>query len=239
MTFMSERNPKRILLKISGEALGKNHFIHNSAIIDQISSDIKTICSASYQVCLVVGGGNICRGSNVSIGVDRATADYMGMLSTVINALALQGNLEGKGVFTRVMSSLQITPVAEPYIRRKAIRHLEKNRVIIFAAGTGNPYFSTDTAAVLRAIEMNCSCVLKGSMVDGVYDDDPKKHKDTKKYSVLTHQDVINKELKVMDSTAIALAYDNDMPIKVFDIHEKGAFFDVVQNNGNFTLIKS
>jgi uridylate kinase len=191
------------------------------------------------EVCLVVGGGNIFRGvSAAAKGMERTSADYMGMLATVINSLALQNILEQHNVTTRVLSAIPMMTVSEPYIRRRAARHMEKGRVVIFAAGTGNPYFTTDTAAALRAVEMNCDILLKGTQVDGVYSADPKIVPDAKRYEELTFKDVLVQDLKVMDSSAITLARDNNIPIAVFSIQEKGAFAQVVQGQGRFTLIK-
>ena len=234
------KKQNRILLKISGEALmGKEKFGHDNTMIDQICEDIKEVYDLGYEVCLVVGGGNICRGVTVAeVGIERATADYMGMLATVINAIALQSKLESKSLYTRVVSAIPIITIVEQYIRRKAIRHLEKGRIVIFAAGTGNPFFTTDTGGVLRAIEMNCSLILKCTQVDGVYSEDPKKNSKAVKYKELTHNEVIKNNISVMDTTAITLAHDNEMPIRIFNIGTKGEFARVLQNNGDFTTIK-
>jgi uridylate kinase len=191
------------------------------------------------EVCLVVGGGNIFRGvSAAAAGMERTSADYMGMLATVINALALQNILEQHKVTTRVLSAIPMTTICEPYIRRRAVRHMEKSRVVIFAAGTGNPFFTTDTASALRAVEMSCDAILKGTQVDGVYSADPNKVKDAVRYDELTFKDVLVQDLKVMEASAITLARDNNIPILVFPIHEKGSFAQVVQEKGKFTLIK-
>jgi uridylate kinase len=230
---------KRILLKVSGQALmGKEQFGHDNSIIDQICEDIKEVYNLGYEICLVVGGGNICRGATVAeIGIERSAADYMGMLATLINAVALQSKLESKGLYTRVSSALPIITIVEQYIRRKAIRHLEKGRIVIFASGTGNPFFTTDTAAVLRAVEMNCEFLLKGSHVDGVYDVDPLKNPQAKKFEKITYMDVIKNNIKVMDTAAVALARDNKIPMIVFNINKKGEFAKVLQNKGSFTEI--
>jgi uridylate kinase len=235
---MEKRN--RVLLKISGEALmGQEKFGHDNTIIDQICEDIKEVHDLGYEICLVVGGGNICRGAAVAeVGIERATADYMGMLATVINAIALQSKLESKGLYTRVASAIPIITIVEQYIRRKAIRHLEKGRIVIFASGTGNPFFTTDTCAVLRAVEMNCYLVLKGTKVDGVYSDDPKKNTSASKYEELSYDEVLKKNLSVMDTTAITLAHDNNMPIRIFNIGKQGEFAKVLQDKGAFTTIR-
>jgi len=219
--------------------MGKERFGHDNLTIDQICEDIKEVHDLGYEICLVVGGGNICRGANVAeSGIERATADYMGMLATVINAIALQSKLESKSLHTRVISAIPIITIVEQYIRRKAIRHLEKGRIVIFASGTGNPFFTTDTGAVLRAIEMNCSLVLKGTQVDGAYSEDPKKNNKAIKYKELTHEDVIRKNISVMDTTAITLAHDNNMPMKIFNVAKKGEFARVLQNKGCYTNIR-
>ena len=234
------KKQNRILLKISGEALmGKENFGHDNQKIDKICEDIKQVYDSGYEICLVVGGGNICRGATVAeVGIERPTADYMGMLATVINAIALQSKLESKGLYTRVVSAVPIVTIVEQYIRRKVIRHLEKGRIIIFASGTGNPFFTTDTGAVLRAIEMNCSVILKGTQVDGVYSQDPKKNSKAKKYKNLSHDEVIKNNISVMDTTAITLAHDNKMPIKIFNIGKVGEFQKVIHNKGEYTTIQ-
>jgi uridylate kinase len=231
---------KRVLLKLSGESLmGDQGFGHDPVTLNRICSEIADVCKMGVEVCLVVGGGNIFRGvSAAAKGMERTSADYMGMLATVINSLALQNILEQHNVTTRVLSAIPMMTVSEPYIRRRAARHMEKGRVVIFAAGTGNPYFTTDTAAALRAVEMNCDILLKGTQVDGVYSADPKIVPDAKRYEELTFKDVLVQDLKVMDSSAITLARDNNIPIAVFSIQEKGAFAQVVQGQGRFTLIK-
>src|SRR3989337_1502516 len=237
---MSKPKFKRILLKLSGEALmGNRNYGLDADVIDNISKEIKGIHGLGVEVAIVIGGGNIFRGIAASAsGMDRATADYMGMLATVINALALQDALEKKGIFTRVMSAIEMKELAEPYIRRRAVRHLEKGRVIIFAAGTGNPYFTTDTAASLRAMEIHADVILKGTKVDGVYDRDPIKDKRAKKYNELTYIDVLKKELKVMDATAISLCMDNKLPIIVFNLKTKGNIEKIVRGEKVGTIVR-
>lgn len=239
---MTNGSPKfqRVLLKVSGEALmGDKNYGQDLATIERISRDIRDVYEMGVQVSLVVGGGNIYRGiSAAAIGMERASADYMGMLATVMNALALQNALERLGVATRVLSAITMTSVCEPYIRRRAIRHLERGRVVIFAAGTGNPFFTTDTAAALRAAEMGCDALLKGTQVDGVYSADPKKDKQATRYEALTYRDVLTKDLQVMDASAISLARENKIPILVFSIQKEGAFAQVVQKLGRFTIIE-
>ena len=237
---MSKPKFKRILLKLSGEALmGSQSYGLDVNVIEGISKEIKNVRDLGVDVAIVIGGGNIFRGIAASAnGMDRATADYMGMLATVINALALQDALEKKGVYTRVMSAIEMKEVAEIYIRRRAVRHLEKGRVIIFAAGTGNPYFTTDTAASLRAIEIHADVILKGTKVDGVYDRDPVKDKRAKKYDELTYIDVLKKGLKVMDTTAISLCMDNKLPIIVFNLKTKGNIEKIVKGAKSGTIVR-
>ncbi len=207
--------------------------------VDRICDDIKNVCDKGVQICLVIGAGNIFRGvSAAARGVERTSADYMGMLATVINSLLVQSVLESKGVQTRVQSAIPMATVCEPYIRRRAVRHMEKGRVVIFAGGTGNPYFTTDTAAALRAAEMNCDALLKGTQVDGVYDADPKTHKRAKRYRKLSFQQVLSKNLKVMDASAIALARDNEVPILVFSIHNPGGLAKIAFGGGTYTIIE-
>ncbi len=215
---------KRVLLKLSGEAfMGDQNFGIDPKVIARIAEDIHEVAQEGVEIAIVIGGGNIFRGiSGASAGMDRSSADYMGMLATVMNSLALQDHLEKKGVFTRVMSALRMDNIAEPYIRRRAVRHLEKGRVVIFAAGTGNPYFTTDTAASLRAMEIEADVVLKATRVDGVYDKDPLKHKNAVRFDQLTYLDVLQRGLQVMDATAISLCMDNSLPIIVFDLMGKG-----------------
>jgi len=215
---------KRILLKLSGEALmGGDKFGINSGVLAGIASEVKDVVALGVETALVVGGGNIFRGVSESAkGMDRASADYMGMLATVMNSLALQDALERVGVMTRVLSAIHMQELAEPYIRRRAVRHLEKGRVVIFGAGTGNPYFTTDTAASLRAMEINADVMLKATKVDGIYDKDPHKHSDAKRFSRITYLDCLQRDLKVMDSTALAMCKDNRLPLIVFDLTVHG-----------------
>ena len=231
---------KRILLKLSGEALlgERNHGI-DKKIVTFLANEIKKVYKKKIQISLVIGGGNIFRGTDaVSVGIERTTADYMGMLGTVINALAIQNSLEKVSVPTRVLSSIPVPAVCEPYIRRKAINHLNKNIITIFAAGTGNPYFTTDTAAALRASEISADLILKATKVDGVYSDDPKKNKSAKRYKTIKYSDILAKNLKIMDGSAIALARDNNIPIIVFPISKNNAFLNAILNKGSYTLIK-
>jgi uridylate kinase len=230
---------KRVLLKVSGEALmGEGSFGIDPETANRIANEIKAVTSLGAQVCLVIGGGNIFRGiSGAAAGLERGTADYMGMLATVMNALAMQGALETIGVPTRVQSAIPMATICEPFIRRRAIRHMEKGRVVIFAAGTGSPYFTTDTAAALRATEMNCNAIFKGTQVDGVYSADPLKVADAERYDSLSYMDVLSRDLRVMDASAISLARENNIPILVFSIHNPNAFADVVQGEGTFTII--
>ena len=236
---MSSPRFKRVLLKISGEALmGGGDYGIDADTVNRIASDIKDVIDLGVEVCLVVGGGNIFRGvKGAAMGIDRATADYMGMLATVMNSLALQNALEKIGIKTRVQSAIPMDTVSEPYIRRKAMRHMEKGRVVIFGAGTGNPFFTTDTAAALRASEMNCDALLKGTKVDGVYTDDPVKVPTAKKIDRLTYMDVLSKELGVMDAAAITLARENNIPVIVFSIKKPGAFAELMQGRGDYTIV--
>jgi len=217
---------KRVLLKISGEALmGDLGYGLHPPTVERIAKEIQIVHNMGLQICMVIGGGNIFRGLQGSAqGMERTTADYMGMLATVMNALAMQSGLEELGVHTRVISAIPMDQVCEPYIRRRAVRHLEKGRVCIFAAGTGNPYFTTDTAATLRATEMKCEAIFKGTKVDGIYDKDPKKHSDAIKYDAISYDEVLQKRLGVMDASSIALARDNNLPIVVFSLDEEGGF---------------
>ena len=221
---MLEPKFKRVLLKISGEALQGNSGIGmDFEVMDRIALEIKDLVEMGIEIAIVIGGGNFWRGAPASKkGMDRATADYIGMLATVMNALGMQNALEQKGVFTRVQSAINMQEVAEPFIRRRSVRHLEKKRVVIFAAGTGNPYFSTDTAAALRALEINAEVIFKATKVDGVYDKDPNKHKDAIKFDKLTYLEVIKRGLKVLDTTATSLCMDNSLPIIIFDITKHG-----------------
>ncbi|WP_310539242.1 UMP kinase [Phenylobacterium sp.] len=238
---MSDAKPryKKILLKMSGEVLmGDALFGIDTATIDAVAQDIKEVVDAGVELCLVVGGGNIFRGVSLAgKGMDRASADYMGMLATVMNALALQGALEKAGVDTRVQSAIPMDAVCEPYIRRRAQRHIEKGRVVIFAAGLGAPFFTTDTPAALRTAEMGCDALFKGTSVDGVYTADPKKDPSARRYETLSYQDVLAQDLRVMDASAIALMRDNSIPIVVFSIRERGNFMKVLQGEGVFTTI--
>jgi uridylate kinase len=230
----------RILLKLSGEALlGEKTFGIDRTFTDYLAVEIKSVAALGVQVGVVVGGGNIFRGvSDAAAGMDRVSADHMGMLATIINGLALQDALERAGVQTRVLSAIEMREVAEPFIRRRAIRHMEKNRVVIFAGGTGNPYFSTDTAAALRAMEIKAEVVFKGTKVDGIYDSDPMKNKDAKKFERLTYLDVLKKDLKVMDATAISLCKDNQLPIIVYNLKAKGTLRRIVQGEKAGTMVK-
>ncbi|WP_456324925.1 UMP kinase [Desulfonauticus submarinus] len=231
---------KRVLLKLSGEALaGDEKFGIEPHTIQEICAEIAEVAKSGIQVALVIGGGNIFRGVSASSkGMDRASADYMGMLATVINALAVQDALEKAGVHTRVMTAITMREVAEPYIRRRAIRHLEKGRIVICAAGTGNPYFTTDTAAALRAMELKADAILKATKVDGVYDKDPLKYSDAKKFDALTYIEVLQRRLKVMDSTAISMCMDNELPIIVFNLFEKGNIFKVCKGDMVGTIVR-
>ena len=229
----------RVLLKISGEALmGDQGFGLDPDVVARVAEEIRSVVEAGAEVCVVIGGGNIFRGVSVAAGgMERATADYMGMLATVMNALAMQSALETLGVPTRVQSALPISAVCEPYIRRRAVRHMEKKRVVIFAAGTGNPFFTTDTAAALRATEMGCDALLKATKVDGVYDADPEKVPNAVRFDRLSYMDVLSRDLKVMDASAISLARENRIPILVFSIHNTGAFAEVIAGRGRYTKI--
>jgi len=230
---------KRVLLKVSGEALmGQRDYGLDPDMVNRIANEVKAVIALGVQVSLVIGGGNIFRGvKGAAGGMERASADYIGMLATVMNALSMQSALERMGVVTRVQSAIPMSSVCEPYIRRRAIRHMEKGRVVIFAAGTGNPFFTTDTAAALRASEMGCDGLLKGTQVDGVYTADPKKDPSATRYNRLSYMDVLTKDLQVMDASAIALARENHIPILVFSIHTPGAFAEVMQGRGKHTII--
>lgn len=230
---------KRIMLKLSGEALGGQQGSGiNTTTIKQIAGDVAEAYRAGVQMGIVIGGGNIFRGVAASAqGMDRASSDYMGMLATVINALALQDALEKENVPTRVQTAIQMAEIAEPYIRRRAMRHLEKNRVVIFGAGTGNPYFTTDTAAALRAMEINAEVLMKATKVDGIYDKDPMKHTDALRFDKISYIDVLNRGLKVMDMTAVSLCMDNRLPILSFDLNTKGNILRAVQGDPIGTLI--
>ena len=230
---------KRVLLKISGEALmGDGDYGIEPDMVARIAKDVKEVVGIGIEVCLVIGGGNIFRGvSGASVGMDRTAADYMGMLATVINSLALQNALEKQGIDTRVLSAIPMATVCEPYIRRRAMHHMEKGRVVIFAAGTGNPFFTTDTAAALRASEMGCDAILKGTKVDGVYEADPVKFPDAKKFDSLTYLEVLSKDLSVMDAAAVSLARENNIPVIVFSIRCPGAFAELMLGRGECTVV--
>ena len=231
---------RRVLLKVSGEALmGDDQYGINTAVIDRIAQDVKQAADAGSEICMVVGGGNIFRGlAGAAKGIERATADYMGMLATVMNALALQAGLERVGVSSRVQSAIAMNNVCEPYVRRRAMRHMEKGRVVIFAAGTGNPFFTTDTAAALRAAEMGCDAMLKATNVDGVYSADPKKFPDAVRYESLSYHEVLAQNLQVMDAAAISLSRENRIPILVFSLAQAGALKEVLAGRGRATIIE-
>lgn len=230
---------KRVMLKMSGEVLmGPQEYGMDPETVARVARDIKEVVDMGVEVCVVVGAGNIFRGvSGAAQGMDRTTADYMGMLGIVINALALQNALERINVDTRVQSAIRMDSICEPYIRRRALRHMEKGRVVIFAAGTGNPYFTTDTAATLRASEMDCDAIFKGTKVDGIYTADPKTHPDAKRFDRVSYIEVLTRDLRVMDSTAISLARENNIPIIVFSVREEGNFAQVVQSKGKYTVV--
>ncbi|MFT3996457.1 MAG: UMP kinase [Asticcacaulis sp.] len=230
---------KRILLKISGEVLmGEQGFGIDMNTVKAVAEEVAEVARMGVELCLVIGGGNIFRGlSKAAVGMERSSADYMGMLATVMNALAMQNALEKLGVDTRVQSAIQMNSVCEPFIRRRAMRHLEKGRVVIFAAGTGAPYFTTDTAAALRAAEMNCDALFKGTSVDGVYTADPKKDASAERYERLSYMEVLSKDLRVMDASAVSLMRENDIPIVVFSIREPGALRKVITGQGVHTVI--
>jgi len=234
-----KRDFKRVLLKISGEALmGDGQYGIDVGTVDRIATEISQARQSGVEICLVIGGGNIFRGlSGAAGGMDRSSADYMGMLATVMNALAMQNALERQDIQTRVLSAIPMTTVCEPYIRRRAIRHMEKGRVVIFAAGTGNPFFTTDTAAALRAAEMNCDALMKGTNVDGIYSADPRIDSTATRFDTLSYLDVLSKDLKVMDASAVSLSRENNIPIVVFSIQSNGAFLKVLEDNGNCTII--
>jgi uridylate kinase len=231
---------RRVLLKVSGEALmGNDQYGINTGVIDRIAQDVKQAVDAGSEICMVVGGGNIFRGlAGAAKGIERSTADYMGMLATVMNALALQAGLERTGLSCRVQSAIAMNNVCEPYVRRRAMRHLEKGRVVIFAAGTGNPFFTTDTAAALRAAEMGCDAMLKATQVDGVYSADPKKFPDAVRYDSLSYHEVLAQNLQVMDAAAISLSRENRIPILVFSLADPGALTEVLAGRGRATIIE-
>jgi uridylate kinase len=231
---------RRVLLKLSGEGLmGNREYGLDPAMVSMVAQEVKAVHGMGVQVCLVIGGGNIFRGlSGAAVGMERASGDYMGMLATVINSLAMQNELERRGVTTRVQSAISMQAICEPYIRRRALRHLEKGRVVIFGAGTGNPFFTTDTAAALRASEMGCDALLKATKVDGVYDADPHRVPNARRFERLDYREVLARDLEVMDASAISLARENRIPILVFSIFENGGFAEVVQGRGRHTIIE-
>ncbi len=231
---------KRVLLKVSGEALmGDRPYGIDMETVSRIAREVADATALGVQTCLVIGGGNIFRGvAGAAQGMDRANADYMGMLATVMNALAMRNALEQAGIAARVLSAIPMPTVCEPFVRPRALRHLEKDRVVIFAAGTGNPYFTTDTAAALRAAEMGCDALMKGTSVDGIYSADPKTDASAQRYEKLGYMDVLSQDLKVMDAAAITLARENGIPIIVFSIKAAGAFVDVLRNNGRCTIVE-
>jgi uridylate kinase len=242
MTEISDRRLRfrRILLKMSGEALmGEGDFGHDPVALARIAEEIRSVHRHGIEQCLVIGGGNIVRGDTVAAnqGIERANADYMGMLATVINALAVQSVLEQLDLQTRVLSAIPMAAVCEPYIRRRARRHMEKGRIVICAAGTGNPFFTTDTAAALRAAELGCDALLKGTKVDGVYSADPMKHAAAARYDRLTYHEVLSRDLKVMDASAISLARESEIPIIVFSLNQPGALLEVLRGEGPHTMI--
>ncbi|HEX7858577.1 MAG TPA: UMP kinase [Sphingobium sp.] len=238
---MSSLPYKRLLLKLSGEVLmGSGQFGIDPETVSRVAEEVKAAKDAGYELCLVIGGGNIFRGiAGAARGLDRTTGDYMGMLATIMNALAMQNALEKLGVETRVQSAIPMQTVCEPYIRRRAARHIEKGRVVIFAAGTGNPFFTTDSGAALRAAEMNCDALLKGTSVDGVYDADPKKVENAKRYDTVSYDQVLSDNLKVMDASAVALCRENNIPIIVFNIREQGNLAKVLRGEGTATTVQS
>jgi uridylate kinase len=237
---MAKSNYNRVLLKLSGESLmGTRDFGIDSDVLEYFSLEILDIFKLGVQVAIVIGGGNIYRGvAESSDGIDKVTGDYMGMLATVINSLALQSSLERKGLTTRLLTSIKMEEIAEPFIKRRAIRHLEKGRIVIFGAGTGNPYFTTDTAAVLRAVEIEADVLLKGTRVDGIYDSDPEKNKDAKKYSEISFEEVLKRNLRVMDLTSITLCKENKLPIIVFDMNKKGNLKGILLGEKTGTIVK-
>ena len=232
---------KRVLLKISGESLmGVGSYGIDVSTVDRVAKEISQVCKLGIEICLVIGAGNIFRGlSGAAAGMDRASADYMGMLATVMNSLAMQNSLERLGLQTRIQSAISMTEVCETYTRRRAIRHMEKNRIVIFAAGTGNPYFTTDTAAALRASEMDCDAIFKGTKVDGIYDKDPIQNQTAIKFNKITYSEVLAKNLRVLDSSAVSLARENNIPIIVFSINENNGFLNIIQDKGNCSIVEN
>ena len=237
---MNAAKLKRVLLKISGESLmGVDSYGIDVSTVDRVAKEISQVCKLGIETCLVIGAGNIFRGlSGAAAGMDRASADYMGMLATVMNSLAMQNSLERLGFQTRIQSAISMTEVCETYTRRRAIRHMEKNRIVIFAAGTGNPYFTTDTAAALRASEMDCDAIFKGTKVDGIYDKDPIEYKEANKFEKITYSEVLSKNLRVLDSSAVSLARDNNIPIIVFSIRENNGFLNIIKGKGSCSVVE-
>ena len=237
---MNAAKLKRVLLKISGESLmGVDSYGIDVSTVDRVAKEISQVCKLGIEICLVIGAGNIFRGlSGAAAGMDRASADYMGMLATVMNSLAMQNSLERLGFQTRIQSAISMTEVCETYTRRRAIRHMEKNRIVIFAAGTGNPYFTTDTAAALRASEMDCDAIFKGTKVDCIYDKDPIEHKEANKFEKITYSEVLSKNLRVLDSSAVSLARDNNIPIIVFSIKENNGFLNILKGKGSYSVVE-
>ena len=237
---MNAAKLKRVLLKISGESLmGVDSYGIDVSTVDRVAKEISQVCKLGIETCLVIGAGNIFRGlSGAAAGMDRASADYMGMLATVMNSLAMQNSLERLGFQTRIQSAISMTEVCETYTRRRAIRHMEKNRIVIFAAGTGNPYFTTDTAAALRASEMDCDAIFKGTKVDGIYDKDPIEYKEANKFEKITYSEVLSKNLRVLDSSAVSLARDNNIPIIVFSIKENNGFLNILKGKGSYSVVE-
>ena len=237
---MNKTNFKRVLLKISGESLmGVGSYGIDVSTVDRVAKEISQVCKLGIEICLVIGAGNIFRGlSGAAAGMDRASADYMGMLATVMNSLAMQNSLERLDFQTRIQSAISMTEVCETYTRRRAIRHMEKNRIVIFAAGTGNPYFTTDTASALRASEMDCDAIFKGTKVDGIYDKDPIEYNEAIKFDKITYGDVLSKNLRVLDSSAVSLARDNNIPIIVFSIKEDNGFLNILKGKGSYSVVE-
>ena len=237
---MNATKLKRVLLKISGESLmGVDSYGIDVSTVDRVAKEISQVCKLGIETCLVIGAGNIFRGlSGAAAGMDRASADYMGMLATVMNSLAMQNSLERLGFQTRIQSAIPMTEVCETYTRRRAIRHMEKNRIVIFAAGTGNPYFTTDTAAALRASEMDCDAIFKGTKVDGIYDKDPIEYNEATKFDKISYSEVLSKNLRVLDSSAVSLARDNNIPIIVFSIKENNGFLNIIKGKGSCSVVE-
>ena len=237
---MNAAKLKRVLLKISGESLmGVDSYGIDVSTVDRVAKEISQVCKLGIETCLVIGAGNIFRGlSGAAAGMDRASADYMGMLATVMNSLAMQNSLERLGFQTRIQSAISMTEVCETYTRRRAIRHMEKNRIVIFAAGTGNPYFTTDTAAALRASEMDCDAIFKGTKVDGIYNKDPMKEDGAIKFDKISYSEVLSKNLRVLDSSAVSLARENNIPIIVFSIKENNGFLNILKGKGSYSVVE-